>query len=74
MSETEPPTTFHFGVEDDEHHIGNPDCNAGWCDTFAWPKPCDVPGCPGLIHANYIDESWDGYALDTQCDVCGEPE
>lgn len=73
---TEPATTISFGVESDyEHPIGDKECGVSWCGGTSYPKPCDLtPDCPGLVHANYIEESWDGYQLDTKCDVCGESE
>ena len=64
--------TLDFG--DYTHRIGDEDCGAGWCGSQGYPKPCDAPDCTGLIHANFGDESWDSYWLDTKCDVCGEAE
>ena len=78
---TEPaatPETFDFGEHlGHQHRIGDPNCDEGWCSGqgFSYPKPCETTdGCPGLVHANFGDESWDGYWLYTKCDVCGEPE
>lgn len=69
-----PAEPFIFGEIGYEHETGNAECDAGWCGGFAYPKPCEEEGCTGLIHANFGDESWDGYWLETKCDVCGERE
>jgi hypothetical protein len=66
-------TTLVFGEDEDPHRVGDPDCDQGWCGSLGWPMPCEQPGCPGLVHANFGDESYDGYWLYTKCDVCGEP-
>jgi len=62
---------FTFG---EEHEVGNPDCIAGWCGN-EFPAPhADMAQteCPGLMHANFFDESNDNVLLEKQCDVCGE--
>lgn len=59
---------------DYDHRSGDPTCGEGWC-LSDYPKPCEEPGCTGLVHANFGDENADcDYWLDTKCDVCGEPE
>lgn len=64
-----PPATFAFGDSDWPHEIGNPKCDAGWCNAEDWPMPCK---CGGLIHANFADEDGNGdYYLFKQCDQCG---
>lgn len=68
MTETA-PEPFDFG--DYIHLTGDKGCGPCW---DGYPKPCDTPECTGLIHANFGDEGWDSYWLDTKCDVCGEAE
>lgn len=72
---TAPPETFDFGeMLGDQHLIGAPGCEAGWCGGD-YPRNCGGENCQGLIHANFGDESYDGdYWLYTKCDVCGEAE
>jgi hypothetical protein len=73
-AEPEKVETFDFGDRlGNEHRIGDPDCDAGWCGRN-YPKPCDREGCGGLVHANFGDENYDGYWLYTKCDRCGESE
>ena len=52
-----------------KHEIGNVDCKVGWCGCFDWPKACK---CGGIIHADFGDETEDGYWLYTKCDICGK--
>ena len=65
-----------FGEMEYEHATGDRWCRAGWCagGSNAWPRSCERAGCIGLVHANFGDEGWDDYWLETRCDVCGEPE
>ena len=67
-----PPPEFEFG--DYVHRRADPSCSLGWCGAARYPKPCTEPGCTGLVHANFGEESWDGYSLNTRCDACGESE
>jgi len=70
-----PPETFDFGDSAGyEHRISDGSCDQGWCGCQSYPKTCEQPGCTGLVHANFGDESWDSYWLHTRCDVCGEEE
>lgn len=58
-----------------EHREADPGCTADWCGVHGYPKPCQEPGCPGLVHAAFGDySSYDSYWLYTRCDVCGESE
>lgn len=75
--------TLTVGNSTDEHTVGDEFCAVGWCSGGAvYPKPCescsrqeDQQGCvAGLVHAEFGDESWDGYWLYTECDCCGEGE
>lgn len=70
------PATFAFDSEglEIEHTVGDRECTDGWCGS-EYPKPCEEPGCSGLVHANFGDENADGdYWVHTKCDVCGEGE
>lgn len=68
------PATIEVGDTKDAHPVGDLTCTAGWCGSN-YPKPCDAPGCTGLIHSEFGDESSNGdYWLYTKCDVCGEAE
>jgi hypothetical protein len=52
------------------HEVGNKDCDAGWCGSSGYPRPCK---CGGLIHADFGDEDSDcNYWLYLKCDKCGE--
>lgn len=69
----EPLTAQQIDVSGEQiyaHTIGNKDCGEGWCGS-SYPKACE---CGGLIHADFGDESYDGYWLHTKCDKCGESE
>ena len=52
---------------DHEHIVGNKQCEEGWCGN-EYPKPCL---CGGLIHADFGDDTNDGYWIHTMCDKCG---
>lgn len=53
-----------------KHKIGNAECEEGWCTNGRhFPLPCI---CGGLIHADFGDETEDGYWLYTKCDKCGK--
>lgn len=68
------PFIFSSDGVDYEHERGDAICSAGWCGR-SYPQPCEQPGCPGLVHANFGDENRHGdYWLYTQCDTCGESE
>jgi hypothetical protein len=63
--------TFTVGEDNDEHTIGAAECSSCWT---GYPILCGFD-CPGLIHASFGDENYDGdYWLSTKCDVCGLPE
>ena len=49
------------------HQAGNPECPECWGD---FPRECTEEGCGGLVHAEFGDESWDGYWLYYLCDRC----
>lgn len=70
--------TFSFGEDDYPHRIGDPTCDEGYClgDKEGWPDcyPTPCENCDGLVHANFVDESWDSIILVTRCDKCGSPE
>lgn len=56
-----------------QHKVGNKRCSEGWCDGgIQYPKLCS---CGGLIHAEFGDETYDGYeetySVITKCDKCG---
>jgi len=53
---------------DYEHIVGNKQCEKGWCGNHGYPKPCL---CGGLIHADFGDDTDDGFWLHTMCDKCG---
>ena len=53
------------------HRKGDPNCTAGFCGGWDYPKPCT---CGGLTHCELVDESWDGCITKTKCDNCGEEE
>jgi hypothetical protein len=65
-------STLQVGDLDYQHEIGNKDCECGWCGSNGYPLPCTTDGCTGLVHADFGDETEDGYWLYTKCDVCGE--
>jgi hypothetical protein len=68
--------TITVGEYDDPHTVGDADCFVGWCTRGVgpYPHPCEREGCSGLVHAEFFEETWDGYLITTKCDVCGEPE
>lgn len=73
MAEPDTTRTFQVGDIDYPHRIGDPSCDAGWCGAHGYPRRCErTLGCRGLVHADFGDESWDGYQVATKCDVCGE--
>ncbi len=45
-----------------DHEIGNIDCPQ--CDAY----PCE---CGGIVHREYLDESWDSVYFSYWCDSCG---
>jgi hypothetical protein len=49
------------------HAEGDLDCGECWSD---FPTACPDPSCPGHLHAEFGDESWDGYYLLFKCDIC----
>lgn len=65
-AESDPASTFMVDIW--EHAIGDDDCDDCW---RGYPVLCE---CGGLIHADWGDETGDGYWLYTKCDKCGEPE
>lgn len=57
-----------LGDTGDEHEVGNPKCEEGWCGgSYGFPKPCD---CGGLIHASFGDAHFGGVDLIERCDKC----
>ncbi len=57
-----------FKIDDNEHEIGNKECSGCWSSSEA-PR-CDVEGCSGLMHNEFLDEDWDNVYLTWKCDVC----
>jgi hypothetical protein len=60
-------------LDDEEHRIGDPDCDGGWCDKgrgrWCYPRPCK---CGGLIHAGPGDyDNGGNFYLQKKCDQCG---
>ncbi len=49
-----------------KHEVGNKECSKCWS---GFPKKCK---CGGLIHAEFGDESYDGYWLYKKCDKCND--
>jgi hypothetical protein len=61
--------TFDVSGEDVyAHGIGDAGCHEGWCGNNFFPTPCV---CGGLIHADFGDDTYDGYWLYEKCDRCG---
>lgn len=59
-----------FGIYYDgwtEHDAHNSDCSSCWS---GFPKLC--ANCGGLVHAQFGEESRDGYTLIKKCDGCGD--
>lgn len=52
------------------HAIGDDKCETGWCGCEGYPKKCVK--CDGLVHAEIINETFDGIQLQTKCDKCGD--
>lgn len=51
------------------HQPKSVDCLRCWS---GFPQP--HKGCTGLLHAEFEDESFDGYFLSYRCDACDETE
>lgn len=47
------------------HRIGDTECAECW---RGFPKVCL---CGSLIHAEFLEEYWDDYALSCSCENCG---
>jgi len=53
-------------------------CGDSWsypyekCYDCWWDFPIRHTGCGGLIHAHYIDESYDSIYMNYFCDKCGK--
>lgn len=58
-----------FIVGKSEHHINDRKCEE--CYSFGYPKNCS---CGGLVHCEFIRQSWDLKELDLtrRCDKCGD--
>lgn len=50
-----------------EHVTGDEHCGEGWCG-LGFPLRCT---CGGLIHADFGDDSDEGYWCYEKCDQCG---
>jgi len=64
-----------FTVTEDEgeaHVVGSYQCRAGWCGGIAFPRSCKR--CGGLLHAEFVDQTFDGPELAVKCDTCGGGE
>jgi hypothetical protein len=48
------------------------ECKACW--SCSWPKKCPDPECNGFVHAEFEDESYDGYWLSYRCSWCGSTD
>jgi hypothetical protein len=73
----EPTTvqTVPFAVtswEGKDHIPGDEDCAA--CYGGAAPYPCHEPGCDGLVHEAFEDESYDDVYCKYLCDKCGSTD
>ena len=53
-------------MESTEHTVGDIEC-CGW----GGPQPCG-DGCPGLVHIEFLDESYDSLIMTYRCDVCDD--
>jgi len=63
---------FQVGDSGDKHEASNPKCEEGWCEgggADRYPRPCV---CGGLVHASFLDESYDDVLLQRKCDRCGD--
>ena len=47
-----------------KHTIGDKECSECWYE----PRYCK---CGGIIHSQYIDETWDDLYISHICDKCG---
>lgn len=57
----------YIEIDGDEHIIGDTECNNCWSDNY--PKKCK---CGGLIHQQFIDESYDSVCTAKRCDNCND--
>ena len=54
-------------IRGSEHPIGDRRCNECY---IGYPNKCR---CGGLIHAEFVKESWEGFKkIETLCDKCGD--
>jgi hypothetical protein len=52
------------------HHVGGQErCEA--CDAAGYPRPCQMVGCDGLIHAHLRHERQGRTIQEGSCDKCG---
>lgn len=51
------------------HTVGDTECGHCWS---GFPRDCDEEGCGGLVHAEFMEESYDSVYLTYRCDRCGE--
>lgn len=65
-------STFTIGWPGGPHKVGDPNCPECWGSQF--PLPCADPKCPGLVHEEYVDESYDSIYTTLRCDLCGGDE
>lgn len=65
--------TSYIEIDGEEHMVGNIDCDVGWCQGNTG-FPAKHKDCGGLIHAEFGDESFDGYWLYKKCDKCGKTD
>ncbi len=58
-----------FSIDGYPHAIGSPSCCGG--------VPCGIGGCSGMVHQQYLGESYDRdsrqthYDYEYVCDTCG---
>lgn len=65
-------STMVMGDFESLHKVGDAECRE--CFSSYFPKPCADPECPGLVHEEFLEESWDSYYTTKQCDLCGGDE
>lgn len=55
-----------FIFYENEHYINDDECEE------CWNEPSRCKNCGGLIHKEYVDESYDDVQLAYACDKCGD--
>ena len=58
--------TETIAIDGEAHAVGDEECADCWGE---YPQPHE---CGGLMHAQFIDESYDSVMLGYLCDKCGE--